>query len=664
MNDLEKINILKHSYDNTNTKHLSDKIKQKLKQIAKRTKDNVIHNKEACEQVIFEDEFTYVNIVSISRTLKQFKRSLDLHNFDDEFVNITIPIRKTKINNISNVNINNNVYILREKLNTNYLEDDIDTEWITSMNTYIKSLSKEELFTVYGYTYNGDVFINHYMRNSLDINKFYISLKNNYNTDKIFFPLFFQTLNFMCRIDILKYFKTDSETIDFLKTNPEIVDNHIKTIQSSQNLSVKYDSVRKLMYYMDYNIFWKQVLDDYKNALQNIIKNAPETKKPMYLYRGVESDYIVKDFKKHRNRNIIFNSSFISTSSILQNAYRFTNFINCCLMRILVPVGFRCLYISGMSYYDDDESESEFLLGYDTIMKVNKARYQTLCQGYTMGKGNVFDMKKYKAHKMYVTDCEIILNDSETVKSSHTSFDEIISKLINFYKDNFQIDTFFKHYISGGYALNILLQTKYNTHKQMILDTNDIDIYISIKDTTINQTQCLKLVVDNLTLFLNEINIQNEILTLEISSYNNDLQMKIGKEIYNIFHILIIKYNGKPFTHITITNMDITDNMIDKELTNKMKIPFKKMEYYLLEYLRMIYAGSLPDVYPFIYKQRSLKKDIQTSKTLCHNNTFDRYTNYCKALLNIDNIDTFIKMSQQDKNEYILKYLPILDTEL
>lgn len=263
----------------------------------------------------------------------------------------------------------------------------IRTDWLRKQNKYILSLSTEQLFNIYGYTHHGDEQVNNYLRGTFDEQVFKHYITNvKYAEDGIgirYFPLFFSTLRF-----INMHYKHTN----IVEMTDQLLSRHFqsyKPVLKGQLLVVCHDAVSTTTKYRviiehiikDINIdTWKRILDIYGNSLEEVIRNAPRITEPMYLFRGVKTDYYLKNFMESRKR-LFKPRSFVSTTSSIAVAEMFTahtgtNVSECCFKRIFVPAGKSLLLVTGLSQHE----EAEFLLSKDSTFYIEKSTTETSCE--------------------------------------------------------------------------------------------------------------------------------------------------------------------------------------------------------------------------------------------------------------------------------------------
>lgn len=235
----------------------------------------------------------------------------------------------------------------------------VDEKWFSLQNDYISGLSKENLFDIFGYTYKGDVFVNNFIRGTLDHDKFYediASFKNSPNA--FYFPLFFPTLHVLKHIppkDLASILKGKGKN---KKDGPSSV---LKSLQSGgPSLLDAYEKVINIAEHLNM-IFWHDVIREYVRRLQDIIGNAPKTTKKMVLYRGSKTRYYMPHGSQPSDRGYEHvSASFLSTTSSVAVARNFYDAdAQCCLMRFVVHPGASLLLMMGTTEYTE---EREFLL--------------------------------------------------------------------------------------------------------------------------------------------------------------------------------------------------------------------------------------------------------------------------------------------------------------
>ena len=206
-------------------------------------------------------------------------------------------------------------------------------DWIQKNQEYINKLSTRDKFTIFGYTHNGDKFINLLLQSE----EAFIKYKNNAIMERkkeAYFPLFFFIIDVMKEIGWKDYDKFgEIFEKDDIPSLYKLLFNKLDTVTDEI-------FIKATKYFMA--------------ALQEIIQNSPPTTKEMIVYRGVKDRY-------YQDKSGMFvNTTFLSTSFDPVTAHRFSGFDECCLKKIIIPPGARGLFMEGISMYSN---EREILFG-------------------------------------------------------------------------------------------------------------------------------------------------------------------------------------------------------------------------------------------------------------------------------------------------------------
>lgn len=368
------------------------RIYHKLYNMSKIAKQTIYNRTISCSTNRFHDKQTSYAIKSLIGTLEYYddiidktRFNLDILLLDDNniklnFIDILSDLRNTR-SHTDLLRLHKNVSLYSDKEIFRYSEISIDSSWINEMNNYIMKLRLEDIMNVYGYTYNGDVFVNNYIRKTFDVLKFY-SYLDSLNTPNYlnYFPLFLPAYNILKS----KYNIHNYNVILRIDVNiPDITASFKSIFESRKSLKDKYIVMINIAKYFDYDKFWKFVIESYCDNLQSIINNAPATTEHIVLYRGVKDDFYLQKFIQTNNR-IYKSYGFMSTSSSINVAYEsFSKKSNnkydvgCCVMRLLIPKGSRCISISGISSYSD--LEAEFLFGFENDLFIRDSKVIKLC---------------------------------------------------------------------------------------------------------------------------------------------------------------------------------------------------------------------------------------------------------------------------------------------
>lgn len=188
---------------------------------------------------------------------------------------------------------------------------------------------------------------------------------------------------------------------------------------------------------------------------------------------------------------------------------------------------------------------------------------------------------------------------------------------------------------AGGYGLKTLMENKHNIYGKV--KTGDVDFTVSTYRASMSPLECFQYWNTKLHTFFNQ------------QSKPSDFQVKVinfGHAYVPVmnFHrdyVLMISYKDDEFVDVAITNQRITSNMIDANTSFQSGIPIKKEEYYLKEFLSLIYMENVRGVNDFCYAKRNPIsgaytckgiKDIYRAKLLCSVKKSKKYYRFCKLL--------------------------------
>jgi len=230
------------------------------------------------------------------------------------------------------------------------------SQWVAKSINYIKSLSYRDMFTLYGYTHNGDELCNKYI---IGNNQSYMDFVNEHIYDgnafnrysNKYFPLFFQVLDLIDKYPISKLILYDED--------PQI----IYDIKATNNFKRKYNILLNNIDIISISII-KEATKQYIEELDKIIKNAPPLTHEVVLYRGVKDKYYYTD----PNNKIFINNTFMSTSYTIFNAFEFAN-TECCVKKIICRPGTPAIFLECITSHP---KENEVLLGLNNKFEIIK----------------------------------------------------------------------------------------------------------------------------------------------------------------------------------------------------------------------------------------------------------------------------------------------------
>lgn len=212
----------------------------------------------------------------------------------------------------------------------------------------------------------------------------------------------------------------------------------------------------------------------------------------------------------------------------------------------------------------------------------------------------------------------------------------------------------FRMVISGSFGVKTVLEHKHHIFGR--IKTGDVDFTLSTYKSTMTAKECRKYWEHELELFFTKYGgaDQFKIKLLDL----RHSRVPIFK--YNRDYVLSIEYKGQEFVDIAITNYPITKSMVDIPLSLKLGLPLKQEEYYLHEFLGLIYMENVPSVQPYVYGKRNPvsglypakgTKDIVNSKMLCGHVKKTRYLKYCDMLKDIT-VEKLRRMSKNQRDAY------------
>ena len=422
MSNIKKNTSFKLPVNNTplNKNEVTKQVKDKIHNFVidwKKKKDKEITDRDYenyCKTKKNEDIKKPIVNISLNIDFPVATMSMSKNSFTSKYLNLDK--QQFVYNKITGIQIAFNNYSLRNLLykgandTIKYFEDLVDKTWLNQMNKYISELSTKELYTLVAYTHYGDTIANNFLRNKLVKDDF---IKNLQYADKWYtnyYPLFFQALDILEKTKDIKAILKDGNDVNINILPPNIstsftlnknkgfatgimpVSVFLKKIFMSKNLKIsdKYDALYLSARFFDYDKFWKNVIQQYINDLDDLINKSPSISKKMIVYRGVKNDYFLNGTKN----NIYKTDSFVSTSINLPSAMKFADSY-CCFKRITLLPGTKALLMAGISKY---KNEIELLLGTKSQFYITKSlstipRSTTeLCNDSKIGNIKVTDM--------------------------------------------------------------------------------------------------------------------------------------------------------------------------------------------------------------------------------------------------------------------------------
>jgi len=243
--------------------------------------------------------------------------------------------------------------------NKNEIEP-FDFEWLQQSYDYLAKLDKRSQLALYGYSYNGDKYANLLLRSREDFvdyveNNILLQrdpLFDNYVSKYLenYFPMFFQLLDLIVQ---------EGYSSSLLHENYSRI-NFLQDL-SHKNLKEQYTIIINNLYKFKDEIFEK-ITREYIAVIDNLIKNAPQFSKDVVVFRGTRDKYYMS------NSNQFVNSTFMSTTFVIEEAITFADeYSDCCIKRIVCPKGTPAINMMDISAYS---YESEVLLGLNNTFKI------------------------------------------------------------------------------------------------------------------------------------------------------------------------------------------------------------------------------------------------------------------------------------------------------
>lgn len=373
---------------------ISSFVKQKLKEKAERAKSNLIFeyadekHKQYCEKGLGKLEDLNVEK---TQTTKYYKYT--------RFYDVDTAQWKTNGSKVSlPIYIFNNNYNKKYKL---YDEAKLPGEdWFKKQDEYIERLPLKDKKTLNGYTVSGDTILNNYIRGTLDMKRFrenvQRAIKNSEEEEWEEGDIDIECLAVQA-CDVLKDPKQNvSKYFDYMSEWGSYEKDWYSKLKAAvvANAYKKVSNALKKLFDTTKDSFWIECVKKFKVDLERIINGAPSVDKPFIVFRGVKDDYFLK-----KNKHGIYNNEgFISTTMDLRVIRKFTE-TKCCLKRITLSKGTKCLFLGGVSRVPE---ECEILLSNKATYVMKNGRFSSRLYDQPMHALN--DVCGQKGYPIYVTD--------------------------------------------------------------------------------------------------------------------------------------------------------------------------------------------------------------------------------------------------------------------
>jgi len=264
--------------------------------------------------------------------------------------------------------------------------EDYYNEWIKEQNEFIKELSMEDLYTLRCHTHDGDIIINYFILNKLNIDKNIDEIDNGYRKSKIVIDkkVFNTNRNFILFYYQIKKYLYNKDEIYFSKLNKLELEEYI------------------ILNYINFD--WNNILLLYIKDINNIFNKCPILKNNLVFYRGVNDEYYLKKSIKGIHTSETLSSYTFDYKTAVSYASK-----NCCIMRVNVPKNSKIILINILSSYN----ESEVLFPFDTKYIIDYPRHYI-----NYYKTTEICPDDNKSKKIIVSDLSVI---PKTIKSKSKS---------------------------------------------------------------------------------------------------------------------------------------------------------------------------------------------------------------------------------------------------
>ncbi len=317
---------------------VSKSLMEKLEKVRNKIKeDNDIYISKEHELVCYY----YNKFQELADTIKMIEKKINIEYLTDniEFGFQQKFLEKDKIdfkNKTSEIVIGYNEYNhkfinrIQRIINFNHIN-----EFLHDQDEFIKSLSIRELYNLKHYTYQGDKLIVEFINKKFSIE----FLDINYNSSTL---LYFQFL-------------------DYFSHNP-IFEGQQVNIDNSQEF-LRFISRNFKKFSID---IYNQAITSYIHELNEIFKKAPKTKEILYVYRGVNDNYISKEVSKNKSRGFFVSNRFTSTTLFLASAINFIKTQDSVLYEIKIEKGLPVIFLNGISFINQE---------FEVLLPINSTFY-------------------------------------------------------------------------------------------------------------------------------------------------------------------------------------------------------------------------------------------------------------------------------------------------
>lgn len=215
--------------------------------------------------------------------------------------------------------------------------------WFEEQKKYQQNLSKVDQLLILSYTYGGDQIYHSWVSGKFKRRQFELSISEKYSTS---------TEHLLPILPILYkiYLRNPSKFSTFLKNNfastlqTKDRDELIKYLREPDPLhsSIQFQMIGWMIQHLSVAkaSFYDVLFKNYELCLNQIIQSSPPVQHTMVVYKGLKDrDFIRFD----KETNVFENNYFVSTSIDFVQSKRFAKH-NCCLLKITVLKGTKCLF--------------------------------------------------------------------------------------------------------------------------------------------------------------------------------------------------------------------------------------------------------------------------------------------------------------------------------
>jgi hypothetical protein len=360
---------------------------------------------KARQQIAFDNDL-FINkdhelLCSYYNKVNELKKRLDI---ETKHINLTYRqnvlignnepetfLFKKKIN--EKLDFSDTNYTYKIKYNTynhkfiNKIQHNIDAnvlqEFMNKQNQFIESLTLREICVLKYYTYHGDVYINAYI-------------------DGMFVPSMMEQIGGGIVDDGSDLCYFFYQFLDYFSDNKYYNGKYVPVTDDVQFIQFLSDNYLNF----DANIY-DTVFDQYIKEFRQLFDKAPRMQQKLLLYRGIDTNYVLKKSSKGYYKT----NHFSSTSLFAETALKYTKPKNRMMLKIIVDENLPLIFVEGVSLARGD---------FEVIIPINA----TLYIDYAMKKINYYK----NTNDIICPDVNADIVNMSTVLYSHYDANTRISK--------------------------------------------------------------------------------------------------------------------------------------------------------------------------------------------------------------------------------------------